>query len=397
MKNFIYLSLFLSLSLYSKNSFFEIDIDGTVFVGTWNDSQKTVLKNVLQKVEDAGQTDIINFDVTDFFKSSANSSSVAGSFAGADYTNEFKVLVGANVSGAYVGDGSITDIAKGEFDDLLDGKLEGVGFSGALMLGYQFGDKTSVILNGFTLKVEDGDVNISSTGFGARYRRRLFKSSKPVMLSAVTPSPVTPPPGYSNTPTAGQTANTTSPQPAPATEAPVVATSNTSRRSAFETRVYLQTGIQYNKLGVNLLEPVNLAERTTDSGLDVTATLDTVLDLDLNITTLTIPIELSGSMRLLNFLNLYGGVGANINIGSGKGDANLNDSVISVEDSNTPGNTATTTVKSNFSEKESPAFFLPNVFAGVQLDIWKMKLLVQYRASLGHGVKNIGAGVRFAF
>ncbi len=390
MKTFIYISLFLSSSLYSQNAFFDIDVDGTVFTGPWTAGEESVIQDLLQDVEDAGQTDLIDFDVTEYFKNSANASAIASSFVGSDYTNEFKFLFGINVSPAVVGkDASALDLLSG---DLQEDVIEGAAASGSIMLGYQFGDKHTVIVNGFSAAVEDGDFKLGFKTVGARYRRRLFASSKELE------APVAVRETSSTQEASGYTNNAAAPStvlPPATTTTPVEESPKISNR--IETRVYLQTGIQYNTMNINYKKPVNLTETSSSSGVNATATFDSTLNLDVDINTLSIPIELSGSVRFFRFLNLYGGLGGNLNFGSGSGEATFDDSFITVVDNTNNAKTARTGVKANFSEKESPAVFLPNLFTGVQLDLWKLKLLVQYRLSLGKGVHNVGASVRLAF
>ncbi len=396
MKTFIYLSIFLSTTLYSQNAFFDIDIDGTVFNGTWTTGQQTVIKDLLQDVEDAGQTDIVNFDITEYFKSSANASVISSSFVGSDYTNEFKFLFGANISPAVVGDGaSPMDLLAGEFQEDV---IEGAAASGSIMLGYQFANKGAFIVNAFAAGVEDGDFKLDFKTVGARYRLRLFAKNKesktPTTINRQTSSTENSNGGYSNnSPPNAQVPATQVVTPTPSVKSP----SKSSKSSLIETRVYLQAGLQYNKMTLNYKKPVNLTETSSSGGVNATASFISTLNLDVDISTFSIPVELSGSVRFFRFLNLYAGLGGNLNFGSGSGKATFADSTITVVDNNNTANTATTGVNANLSEDESPAVFIPNLFTGVQLDLWKLKILTQYRFSIGKGVHNIGVSARLAF
>ncbi len=107
----------------------------------------------------------------------------------------------------------------------------------------------------------------------------------------------------------------------------------------------------------------------------ITATADSNGRFDLTSSALVIPFEATTSLRFLYVLSVFGGVGFDIQTGSSSADASL-DSTLTIPDGNggttTLGNAAVTA-----DGEAGPSAGRLRFLAGLQLNIWKVKLFVQ--------------------
>ena len=111
------------------------------------------------------------------------------------------------------------------------------------------------------------------------------------------------------------------------------------------------------------------------SGGSATLNLSQTGRYDLKTTAITVPFEASTGFRIALLLSVYGGVGIDLTGGKSTLDTNL-DGTITTQDNQ---NVGTVQVVADGENTGSPA--TGRVFAGAQLNLWKLKLFVQANAS----------------
>ncbi len=345
------LFLFFSLGLKSQDSFFSIDIPGTIYTGSWGSSpaQKKVIEDLLTQVQDEGRSQMAKIEVSDFLQGSADTSAFAGSFLGTDHNNKFKkFLVGGNLAVSYKGKGLTPfDLVGGGFDE---SSVEGLAAGASLMAGININKRSSILLNGMKLKFIDGNFSLDSINLGARWRYSFLN-----LNSKKKENPLFSWQGY-----------------------------------------FLHFGVQYSKLALDYSKKLEIVQNINQSGVNAIANFSSLAKVDIDVNTISVPVELSTSFKALYFLNLYGGGGMNFNFGSSEGNANLSNASIQVTEVSGP-NTATTTAQARLGSKESPSVIVPHLFIGLQINVLNFKILTQYNLSIGNGSQNIGAGLRLSF
>ncbi len=115
--------------------------------------------------------------------------------------------------------------------------------------------------------------------------------------------------------------------------------------------------------------------------------LDATGTFDLRSTTATIPVEVSTGVRIALLLSIYVGVAVDVNAGTGKLDANLAGTLLTSEGQNV----GTATITGGGEESASP--LAARALAGLQLNLWKLKLYSQVNASATPAA-SVGFGIR---
>lgn len=117
--------------------------------------------------------------------------------------------------------------------------------------------------------------------------------------------------------------------------------------------------------------------------------LDSTGTFDLSSTAATLPVELTTGVRIALLLSMYVGVAVDLTAGTGKLDTNLN-GTLSTSDGR---NVGTATITGGGNQNASP--FAARILAGVQLNLWKLKLYVQVNGSATPAA-SVGFGIRGA-
>ncbi len=107
--------------------------------------------------------------------------------------------------------------------------------------------------------------------------------------------------------------------------------------------------------------------------------------LDVNVTTVRVPIEVTTGVRLNNTLVLYGGGGIDLTAGSSEIVAQLT-SALSINSDNLPVGTAVITG----SESDSPTPFTAHALAGIAVHTRHVRVLLQSQVSPGELAINLG-------
>jgi hypothetical protein len=110
---------------------------------------------------------------------------------------------------------------------------------------------------------------------------------------------------------------------------------------------------------------------------------------DLTSTAMTIPVELTTSIRIALLLSIYVGGGIDLTAGTGKLDANLTGTMHTTDNRDI----GTTTITGGGENSASP--LAARILAGAQLNLWKLKVYAQVNgsatpaASVGFGIRGV--------
>lgn len=291
-------------------------------------------------------------------KGMANSSVMAGKGIGSDYASNMSVLL----IGAGVGAGA--DLEKNEEANT---DLSGAGIQGGLILGTNLGwmdtkrilgldtNKLNVYVNGMTYshKMETGDTNakIDLASYGVHFSYNWIAPKGNVLL------------GWGG--------------------------------------VKVHWGYEYNKTSLKFDSAITETISTTNGGDTYNANVTANPNAAIDVSTHSIPLEISSSVQFLYFVSLYGGLGADYNIGSATGKGDLNSTPTSLNCSGgvgcTSGSAGTITTEANIDGKGNVNPFLFRGFAGVQLNLPFIRVFVQADKALGNDLVGATAGVRFVY
>lgn len=152
------------------------------------------------------------------------------------------------------------------------------------------------------------------------------------------------------------------------------------------TGIDITSGIEMTRwsLGVDDSIATDLVVQGTNASTAVV--LDSVGTFDVSSTAMTVPAEVSTGMRIALLLSMYVGAAVDFTTSSGKLTTNLNGTLIT-EDGRTVG---TTSVTGGGDNSGSPAS--GRILAGLQLNLWKLRVYTQVNAS--HNAASVGAGIR---
>ncbi len=291
-------------------------------------------------------------------KGMANSSVMAGKGIGSDYASNMSVLL----IGAGIGVGA--DLEKNK---ATDSPISGAGIQAGLLIGTNLGwmdtqkilgletNRLNVYINGmnYTYNMNQTDTNGSAklASYGMHFSYDWVKPKGSKLL------------GWGG--------------------------------------VKIHTGFEHNsttlKVNSKIKKDLSYTDATTGT---YTSSIIANPDASIDVATNSIPLELSSSVQILYVLSLYGGLGADYNMGSATGKGNLNSQDSNVVCNGTCGtNVSAGTISSsanvNSTGKVNP--FLYRGFAGVQVNLPWTRIFVQADKAFGNQLVGATAGVRFAF
>ena len=356
-------TLTLGLGLYSSPSSAQIfDLTFTPSAGV----PQVVIDAInveIQKAEDEINDGLPSASSPDrLMEGMANSSVMAGKGIGSDYASNMSVIL----IGAGVGVGA--DLEKNEEADT---DLSGVGVQGGLILGTNLSwmdtqtilgldtNKLNVYANFFTYshEMETGDTaaQIDMTSYGLHFSYQWVKPKGNVLL------------GWGG--------------------------------------IKVHWGYEYNSTKLRFDSTITEEISTTNSGDTYSSTVTGNPFATIDVSTHSIPLEISTSVQLLYFVSLYGGLGADYNIGEaiGKGDLNSTPSTLNcsagggVPDCPGGANSGTITTSANIDGKGNALPFTTRGFAGVQLNLPFIRVFGQVDKAFGNELIGATAGVRLVY
>lgn len=168
--------------------------------------------------------------------------------------------------------------------------------------------------------------------------------------------------------------------------------------------IRITTGYERNKTKLTFNSKIDKALDTTSGGVtyhsDISARPDAIID----VATSTIPLNISTSVQFLYLFSLYGGVGADYNMGKATGKGNLNSTPSNVSCTGGPnpacpagGSAGTINTSANIDGTGKVNPFLYRAFAGFQLNLPFIRVFVQGDKSLGDNLVGATAGVRIVY
>lgn len=326
---------------------------------------KATIDSELQKAENEVNKDFPSGTPDRLMEGMANSSVMAGKGIGTDYASNMSVfLIGAGV-------GVAADLEKPKDTD---SDLSGVGVAPGVIVGFNLGfldaerilgmhtDRLNLYFNFMSYKHkqilsdkagEESDITLDMLSFGTHVRYDWITGAGNKAL------------GWGG--------------------------------------VKLNFGFEYNKSTFDFKTKVSeeIEQTVSGSGELIKGTVEGTPVASILASTTSIPVALSTDVQILYFFTLYGGLGADYNMGEAKGKGNLNGKDSNLTCTGGAACTSPTTVvvrptaNLNTSAKVDP--FTYRVFAGFQFNLPWTRIYVQADKSLSNDLIGATAGLRFAF
>lgn len=315
----------------------------------------------VQKIEDEINDGLPSAATPDrMLEGMANSSVMAGKGIGSDYASNMSVfLIGAGV-------GVGADLEKNED---ADADLSGAGVQGGIILGTNLGwidsptflglesDRLNVYINFMKYKheMETGDTHakIDLASYGMHFSYDWVKPSGNVLL------------GWGG--------------------------------------IKVHWGYEYNRTTLKFNSEITEDLSTTPTaGTTYTSSIVANPFATIDVTTQSIPIEISTSIQFLYFVSLYTGLGADYNIGTATGKGDLDSSTANVNCAGIacspgPGDVGDIDTEANIDGKGKVNPFLFRGFGGVQLNLPFIRIFAQVDKAFGNDLIGATVGVRLAF
>lgn len=140
--------------------------------------------------------------------------------------------------------------------------------------------------------------------------------------------------------------------------------------------LHLTAGVEYSRWSLQLEH--DLTRDVAVAGATASTTLTTTANgtFDLQASSLTIPIELTTSARIAYFVGLYGGIGLDLQYGKANANATLAGDVRGISPTTgAPIDVGTATI--TMSGESGPTAVAYHVLAGVEANVWRLKLFTQ--------------------
>lgn len=167
--------------------------------------------------------------------------------------------------------------------------------------------------------------------------------------------------------------------------------------------VKITTGYEHNSTKLHFKSKIDKVLDYSYGGVSYNSTINATPDANVDVSTSTIPLNISSSFQFLYILSLYGGIGADYNSGSAKGRGTLNSTPSTVTCTPTgpavcPGGqagTVDTSANIDGDGKVTPFFF--RGFAGIQINLPFTRIFVQADKAFGNNLVGATAGLRFVY
>jgi hypothetical protein len=287
-------------------------------------------------------------DVDEFLRLSANAASLSSKGLAVDYTTEFdRVIFGVGINGAVATGqsdlGSVVDV----MGDALGGSFDravpvGAGAQLSLLAGVRLSERLFVFANGLAYPISFSSFSGSGYNVGAHVQYRLGAGLGSEVL-------------------------------------------------AEWGGLVLTTGIELSRASISL-----------EDGLEAPAPLSADFDVRTNATgtltlteeALTIPLELTTSVRLLSFLTVFAGVGADVQLGQATFGLDVDATLTGVSGATEYALGTATAVYEGTSDADDVMF---RVLAGVELGVGPVHVYTQANLLPKDLSLGLAAGLRMAF
>ncbi|TNE97228.1 MAG: hypothetical protein EP326_11820 [Deltaproteobacteria bacterium] len=310
------------------------------------------IQTLITTLENEVNNDLPDADQSTYLKGMANSSVMSTKGSGTDYANDIDVfLVGAGFNaGLDLGNQSFGDLIGGDVDG---NQIRGVGLAPSLLIGFGMGvlpikwkivKRSKIFVNFFSYDIGDSgdDLQAETSNFGFHIRTKLIL---------------------------------------PTTIAPL--------GMMKWGGVDVHFGYDYTSLKLKYTE--NFNDTTTDGTNTINYNGTAVAGAE--VTTSSIPLEVSTNFQLGYVFTFYGGMGMDFNFGTAKSIASV-DSNVNI----TPGaGSATGTATMNLGQEDSPSLMTFRTFGGVQFNIPLLKIYAHVDKALGKSLYGLHAGLKITF
>ena len=155
----------------------------------------------------------------------------------------------------------------------------------------------------------------------------------------------------------------------------------------------LLSGLEYNNIKLTNGIPIDQTLTTPTAVGNATTTLDGTLTLGLESKVLSIPFEVSTSAEFFTLLNIFWGLGGDINLGNGQGTSSSNSDV----EVQVNGITSTSKAYLNVGGSSAPSIGNLRWFFGLNVNFWKMKTTIGLQHSLINGVWGGGGSFNIVY
>ena len=365
MKKLLLTLIALSFGLYASDSSAQIfRINVTSYgAGAGIPAFEEFVNTEIQKIENEINKDLPSAQPERLMEGMANTSVLAGKGVGADYASGMEVfLIGASV-------GAAADLEK---DKTTDSELSGVGVAPGVVIGANLGfmdtarilgmdtNRLNLYLNFMSYKHdqpindkpdEESNALLNMSSMGFRFRYDWIPGNKSKLF------------GWGG--------------------------------------VKFHFGYQHNKTEITFNSKINeTINETSSNGEVLSGTITGAPEATILASTHSIPLELSTDVRLLYFLSLYTGIGADYNWGSAKGDGALNAGTtpVSCTGGACGGGTAIQVKpEANIDATGKPEPFLFRGFFGAQINLPYFRIYGQVSKPIGNDLVGVNAGVKFVF
>jgi opacity protein-like surface antigen len=135
------------------------------------------------------------------------------------------------------------------------------------------------------------------------------------------------------------------------------------------------SGIEYTRWTLGIDDSISNNFTLSGGNLNETVTLNSTGKFNLTSQTLTVPIEISTGFRIVELVSVYVGGGVDLTVGKTTVDGDLNGTLTTSDGTNL----GTAHITETGSNTGSPAAL--RALAGVQLNLWKLKVFVQGNVS----------------
>lgn len=152
------------------------------------------------------------------------------------------------------------------------------------------------------------------------------------------------------------------------------------------TGIDITSGFELTRWSLGVDDDIQTNFAVDGSSGSAMLVLDSTGTFDVRSTAMTIPVEVTTGMRIALLVSLYVGAGVDFTASTGKLTTSLNGNILT-EDAR---NVGTMTMTGNGDNTGSPV--TGRILAGVQLNLWKLKVYTQVNA--GPNAASVGAGIR---
>ncbi|MCO4795400.1 MAG: hypothetical protein KC493_16895 [Bacteriovoracaceae bacterium] len=345
MKKLLFLVLLLpSLSMAGP---FQITLDSCT-----GGCSNAAITSLISSMEAQVNADLPDADQATYLKGMANASVMSTKGAGTDYANDIDVFIvgGGFNAGVDIGNQSFGDLLGGDIDG---NQVAGVGLAPSVLIGFGMGvlpikwkivKRSKIFVNFFSYDAGDpgDDLEAEISNFGFHIRTKIITPRNFVPLGIL-------------------------------------------KWGGIDTHI----GFDHSSLTLKYTE--NFTETSTDGSNSMTYTGTAVAGAE--VSTNSIPIEVSTSIQMGYVFTLYGGMGIDFNFGSAKSIASVDSNVVI-----TPvAGSATGTATMDLGQEDSPSAMTVRTFGGIQFNIPLVKIYAHVDKALGKGLYGLHAGLKVTF